>query len=157
MKNVLLVGNPNTGKTTLLNTLTRSEEHTGNWHGVTVEEKQKFFSVENQKISIVDLPGIYSLNAFSYEEDVSIKYLFSHKEAIVLNTLDINTLQKNLFLTLDLLIAGFDVVLVINTMGKKDSKKDFGFLKNALGVEVFALDFEDKKSSSRIKKIFSIV
>ena len=152
MKNVLLVGNPNTGKTTLLNTITRSEEHTGNWHGVTVEEKQKFFSVENQKISIVDLPGIYSLNAFSYEEEVSIKYLFSHKEAIVLNTLDINTLQKNLFLTLDLLIAGFDVVLVINTMGNKDSKKDFGFLKNALGVEVFALDFEDKNQVIELKK-----
>ncbi|MBR2433241.1 MAG: 50S ribosome-binding GTPase, partial [Clostridia bacterium] len=68
MKKILLVGNPNTGKTTLLNTLTESHEHTGNWHGVTVEEKEKFFVENGEKVAVVDLPGLYSLNALSFEE-----------------------------------------------------------------------------------------
>ena len=156
MEKFLLVGNPNTGKTTLLNTLTKSEEHTGNWHGVTVEEKEKNFSHNGKEFTLVDLPGIYSLNAFSYEEEVSIKYIFSNQDKVIVNTLDINTLQKNLFLTLDLLLSNLDVILVVNTMGKKDCKQeDFQDLKNALGVEILAVDFENKNEVKQLKSFLS--
>ena len=65
MINVNLVGNPNTGKTTLFNSLTSSHEHVGNWHGVTVEEKSKCYKFKNEEINIVDLPGIYSMTSLS--------------------------------------------------------------------------------------------
>ena len=68
LKEVLLVGNPNTGKTTLFNLLTGANEHVGNWHGVTVEEKGRPFLCNDQKLKLVDLPGIYSMSALSYEE-----------------------------------------------------------------------------------------
>ena len=68
MINVNLVGNPNTGKTTLFNSLTSSNEHVGNWHGVTVEEKAKVYKYKNEEIRLVDLPGVYSLTPLSFEE-----------------------------------------------------------------------------------------
>ena len=70
-----LVGNPNTGKTTLFNSLTGAHEHVGNWHGVTVEEKVGSFKFQGQEIVIADLPGIYSLTSLSYEEQVAIDYI----------------------------------------------------------------------------------
>ena len=71
MIDVLLVGNPNTGKTTLFNSLTNSDEHTGNWHGVTVSEKGKTYIYKGNQINLVDLPGLYSLTTLSFEEEVA--------------------------------------------------------------------------------------
>ena len=67
MDRILIIGNPNVGKSTLFNSLTKSNEHTGNFHGVTVEEKSKRIKVENEEFEVVDLPGIYSLNTYSFE------------------------------------------------------------------------------------------
>ena len=78
MKEYILVGNANTGKTTLLNSLTKGVEHTGNWHGVTVEEKARYFSFNNEEFKIVDLPGIYSLRPYSLEEEVSVNYVLKN-------------------------------------------------------------------------------
>lgn len=158
MKNFLLIGNANTGKTTLLNSLTKSDEHTGNWHGVTVEEKQKFFRHQGQVFSIVDLPGVYSLNALSIEEQVSINYIFNNdnKSALIINTCDINTLNKNLFLTLDLLSQNKNLVLAINTMGqKKYPKYDLKKIEEELKIKVFVFDFNNKKQIEDFKKNIS--
>ena len=143
MKNFILVGNANTGKTTLLNNLTNSHEHTGNWHGVTVEEKQKQFNIFNQSFSIVDLPGIYSLTAFSLEEQVSINYIFNNKNSIILNTCDINNLQRNLYLTLELLSLNCQVVLLINSMGNKNLP-NFSNLEKELNIKIYCFDFDNK-------------
>ena len=71
MHKVMIIGNPNVGKSTLFNSLTKSREHTGNFHGVTVKEKSKTLTFENEKFEVVDLPGLYSLNTISQEEEVS--------------------------------------------------------------------------------------
>ncbi|MBO5395117.1 MAG: ferrous iron transport protein B [Clostridia bacterium] len=119
MINVCLVGNPNTGKTTLFNSLTGANEHVGNWHGVTVEEKAKSYQYNGEEFNIVDLPGIYSLSPLSFEEEVAVKYLLAHKDNLVLNICDASNLQRNLYLTLSLLELGVNVVLVINQIDKK--------------------------------------
>ena len=82
---ILLVGNPNTGKTTFFNNLTKSDEHVGNWHGVTVEEKSKVVDFKNKRIEIVDLPGIYSLKALSEEEQVAIDFINKNDKITVKN------------------------------------------------------------------------
>lgn len=80
MNEILLVGNPNAGKTTLFNSLTRSTEHVGNWHGVTVENKEKSFVFQGKEFSIVDTPGIYSLCPLSFEEKVAVDTIFEKSE-----------------------------------------------------------------------------
>ncbi|MBR5012307.1 MAG: ferrous iron transporter B, partial [Clostridia bacterium] len=148
MKKVFLVGNSNTGKTTLLNTLTKANEHTGNWHGVSVEEKEKVFEFQGEKICLVDLPGIYSLNPLSFEEKVSVDYIFKKDYDFILNICDKNFLKKNLYLTIDLLLAGkTNMVIVVNTMGEAVSKEeDFSFL----GLKTLFVDFSKKQDAKQI-------
>ena len=110
MDNVILVGNPNTGKTTLYNNLTKSSEHTGNWHGVTVDEKTKKTSHKNTEFLVCDLPGIYSLTPLTFEEKVAVDFLYSHQNSLIVNVVDVNNLSRNLLLSLDLveLIMAFE-------------------------------------------------
>ena len=112
---ILLVGNPNTGKTTLFNSLTKSNEHVGNWHGVTVSEKEKPFSAFEKKFVLVDLPGLYSLTPLSYEEEVASKYIFENSSCPIINICDINNLKRNLFLTLQL--SQFSPLLINGSKG----------------------------------------
>lgn len=151
MLSVSLVGNPNTGKTTLFNSLTSSNEHVGNWHGVTVEEKEKRYLYKRREINLVDLPGIYSLSAMSFEEEVAVKYLLEHKDNIVLNICDASNLKRNLYLTLSLLELGVKVVLVVNQIDKTPiCKIDIALLSSLLGVEVVYIDAGDKRSMSKV-------
>lgn len=143
LKQVLLVGNPNTGKTTLFNKLTRANEHVGNWHGVTVEQKSKPFLCGNEKMLLVDLPGIYSLSALSYEEQVAIDYIRAHPKTKIINICDENNLQRNLSLTLGLIEFGADVVLAINCMDKRPlNAVDAVALSKKLGIKVVKINAE---------------
>lgn len=147
MIEVTLVGNPNTGKTTLFNTLTGAHEHVGNWHGVTVEEKVRKYKYKSEEISIVDLPGIYSLSPLSFEEKVAVEYLRKRKNDLVINICDASNLQRNLYLTLSLLEMGLRVILVVNQIDKRPiCKIDFGQLERLLGVRVVYLNAGDKNS-----------
>ena len=147
MKEILLIGNPNTGKTTLFNSLTKSNEHIGNWHGVTVEEKRKKFNAGGEDFELVDLPGIYSLTALSFEEQVAVDYILNNSDKLIINICDLNNLQRNLYLTLGLLELKANVLLAINTMGTKKpfNEVDVYKLKRELGVEVFYLTQVRKK------------
>ncbi len=153
MKEILLIGNPNTGKTTLFNNLTKSNEHIGNWHGVTVEEKRKKFNAGGEDFELVDLPGIYSLTALSFEEQVAVDYILNGSDKLMINICDLNNLQRNLYLTLGLLELGANILLAINTMGSKKpfNEVDVYKLKEELGVEVFLFNASSKKDIAELK------
>ena len=153
MIRVSLIGNPNTGKTTLFNTLTCSNEHVGNWHGVTVEEKAKTIFFKQQEIEIVDLPGIYSLSRLSFEEKVATDYLLSHQNDLVINICDYNNLQRNLYLTLGLLELGLKVIVVVNQIEKKKvGQVNLVRLEEKLGVKILSIDAANKESALQLKE-----
>jgi ferrous iron transport protein B len=102
--NVALAGNPNCGKTTLFNNLTGAKQRIGNWPGVTVEKKEGTIKYKNFDINIVDLPGIYSLSAYSEDEKVTRDYLLSGKPDLVINIIDATNLERNLYLTSQLIL-----------------------------------------------------
>lgn len=152
MNEVLLVGNPNTGKTTLFNKLTKSFEHTGNWHGVTVEEKGKYFRAGDLDFYLVDLPGIYSLSSLSFEEGVSRDYIYAHKDSKIINICDVANLRRNLYLTLGLIECGLDVVVAINSIDKKyKTEVDFSKLSKKLGVDFISINAENGEGLDELK------
>lgn len=148
-----LIGNPNVGKTTLFNTLTNSNEHTGNWHGVTVAEKEKVVRFDNKIFKVIDLPGIYSLSPYSREEEVAVDYLLSH-DLSVINICDANVLERNLYLTLSLLECGINPTIVVNfdnEVVKSGTIYDYKKLSQILGIGIIKNDF--KAFSEFYKKI----
>lgn len=113
---VAFVGNPNCGKTTLFNALTGANLKVANWPGVTVEKKEGMTSYKGQKINLVDLPGIYSLTSYSIEEKVSRKCVMEDNIDVIVNVVDASSLERNLYLTMQLLELGKPVILAMNMM-----------------------------------------
>ena len=153
MKKIALVGNPNCGKSTFFNAASKSDEHVGNWHGVTVDAKEKTFKFRDEQITLVDLPGTYSLSPYSYEETITKNYLLSHKDIKVINIIDGNNLARNLLLTLELLELGIDFVVFINMandLKKSGTKIDTKNIEKLLGVKVFLIDAQNKKDAQNI-------
>lgn len=135
---IALAGNPNCGKTTLFNALTGSNQFVGNWPGVTVEEKHgKLKGYKN--VTIADLPGIYSLSPYTLEEVVSRNYLTQERPDAILNIVDGTNLERNLYLTTQLVELGIPVLVAVNMMDvihKNGDKIDFKALSKALNCEV---------------------
>ena len=102
-----LIGNPNSGKTTLFNQLTGARQHVGNWAGVTVERKEGQFSTPEHQVTLVDLPGTYSLTTISeqtsLDEQIACHYILSNEADMIINVVDASNLERNLYLTLQLL------------------------------------------------------
>ena len=142
--NVALAGNPNSGKTTMYNVLTGSAQYVGNWPGVTVEKKEGKYR-KDKNVNIIDLPGIYSLSPYTLEEVVSRNYLLNEKPDVILNMVDASNIERNLYLTTQLLELGIPVVIALNMMDvvrKRGDKIDVDKLKKEFGcdiVEVSAL------------------
>lgn len=147
---IALAGNPNCGKTTIFNDLTGSSQYVGNWPGVTVEKKEGRFK-HNKDIIITDLPGIYSLSPYTLEEVVTRNYLLNETPDVVVNLIDGTNLERNLYLTTQLLELDIPVVLGINMIDlvrKNGDKIDVKKLSEKLGcpiVEVSALKGEGSK------------
>ncbi len=152
MKRFALAGNPNCGKTTLFNNLTGSTAHVGNWPGVTVEKKDGVYKKLEEQISIVDLPGIYSLSPYTSEEVVSRNYILDEKPDCVINIIDATNLERNLYLTTQLLEIDVPVVVAVNMMDLLDKAGDQlneKLLEEKLGVPVVkisALEEENLKT-----------
>ena len=109
---IALAGNPNCGKTTLFNNLTGARQYVGNWPGVTVEKKEGKLKGHND-VTIQDLPGIYSLSPYTLEEVVSRQYLVEEKPDVILNIVDGTNIERNLYLTTQLMELGTPVVLAV--------------------------------------------
>jgi ferrous iron transport protein B len=136
---IALAGNPNSGKTTLFNAITGARQHVGNYPGVTVEKKQGFYETNGLKMQIVDLPGTYSLTAYSLEEVVARNFLVDEKPAVVINIVDASNLERNLYLCLQFMEMGLPVVLALNMMDvaeKRGIRVDAHKLSKFLGVQV---------------------
>ena len=116
MINIALVGNPNSGKTTLFNVLTGSTAHVGNWPGVTVDKKEGTYRKVNDHVNIIDLPGIYSLSPYTSEEVISRNYILDEKPDCIINIIDATNLERNLYLTTQLMEIGVPIVLALNMM-----------------------------------------
>ncbi|MCR4744096.1 MAG: 50S ribosome-binding GTPase, partial [Lachnospiraceae bacterium] len=112
---IALIGNPNCGKTTMFNALTGASQYVGNWPGVTVEKKEGHLKGDKDVI-ITDLPGIYSLSPYTLEEVVSRDYLLKDKPEAIINLVDATNIERNLYLTTQVLEIGIPVVIALNMM-----------------------------------------
>ena len=146
-----LAGNPNSGKTTLFNALTGATAHVGNWPGVTVEKKEGTYKKLAEKVQIVDLPGIYSLSPYTPEEVVSRNFILDEKPDCIINIVDATNLERNLYLTTQILEIDVPVVIALNMMdlvkssGREIRKEDLEKTFNVPVVEISALRNEGLK------------
>lgn len=136
---VAIAGNPNAGKTTIFNDLTGARQHVGNWPGVTVEKKEGSLTYEGRQFHVVDLPGTYSLGAYSEDELIARNFILQEQPDVVINVVDASNLERNLYLTVQLLEMGARVVLDLNMIDearRRQLRIDAGRLATLLGVPV---------------------
>ena len=129
---VAVAGNPNAGKSTLINAIAGSRLHVGNWPGVTVEKKEASFDYRGVRIRLVDLPGTYSLSPYTQEEIIARDYLVHERPDLILNVVDSTNLERNLYLTVQILELGIPVVLALNIFDEAQAK---GYSIDVRGVE----------------------
>ncbi len=141
---VAIAGNPNCGKTTMFNALTGARQHVGNWPGVTVEKKSGHMKLDGKSIEVVDLPGTYSLTAYTQEELVARNYLVDERPEVVVDVLNANSLERNLYLAVQFMEMGIPLVLGLNMMdevrksGKSINTKKLAELTGSPCVETIA-------------------
>lgn len=159
MKRFALAGNPNCGKTTLFNSLTGSTAHVGNWPGVTVDKRDGVYKKCAEPVAIVDLPGIYSLSPYTPEEVIARNYVLDEKPDCVINIVDATNLERNLYLTTQLLEIDVPMVVALNMIDaveKAGDKIDEKALENRLGVPVVKISaLKEKGLKELMDKAYS--
>lgn len=142
MHTLAIIGNPNSGKTTLFNRLTGSNQHVGNWPGVTVDRKTGHITYNGKKTDVVDLPGIYSLSPYTQEEIIAREFVLSDELDGILNIVDATNLERNLYLTMQLIGLGLPMVVALNFIDDVESQDihiDCDKLQQRLGVPVYPI------------------
>ena len=155
MKYFALAGNPNSGKTTLFNSLTGSTAHVGNWPGVTVDKREGVYKKCPEPVSIVDLPGIYSLSPYTPEEVISRNYLLDEKPDCVINIVDATNLERNLYLTTQIMEIDVPVVIALNMMDaveKNGDKINAEELEKKIGLPVVKISALKEKGIDELMK-----
>ncbi len=158
--NVALVGNPNAGKTTFFNYASGSEEHVGNYSGVTVSVKRATFKYDGYRIEIADLPGTYSLTAYSPEEQYVRDYLVQSKPDIVINLVDASNLERNMFLTTQLIDMDVNVVMALNMydeLKKIGAKLDHKMMSKLIGIPIIpTISSRGKGISELLERVVNV-
>jgi ferrous iron transport protein B len=129
---IAVAGNPNSGKSTLINAIAGTRLHVGNWPGVTVEKKEALFEFEGKKVKLVDLPGTYSLSPYTQEEIIARDYLVHDKPDVIINVVDATNLERNLYLTIQMMELGIPIVMALNIYDEAEKK---GFKIDTLAIE----------------------
>ena len=140
---IALAGNPNSGKTTVFNNLTGARQHVGNWPGVTVEKKEGTCRYKGYTIKVVDLPGVYSLTAYSLDEVIARNFVVEEKPGVVVDVVDASNLERNLYLAVQLLELGAPLIIALNMMDQAESRGyqiDVSQLSHLLGVPVVPME-----------------
>ena len=145
---IALAGNPNCGKTTLFNAYTGAKLKVANWPGVTVEKKEGSMQYQGHTFKLVDLPGIYSLTSYTMEEKVSREFILSDDVDVIVDIADASALERNLYLTLQLIELGKPVVLALNMMDIVEERRmeiDMHRLPEMLGIPVVPVSARKKR------------
>jgi ferrous iron transport protein B len=152
---VAVAGNPNSGKSTLINAIAGTRLYVGNWPGVTVEKKSAVFEHEGKKIKLVDLPGTYSLSPYTQEEIIARDYLVKEKPDVIIDVVDATNIERNLYLTVQLLELGIPMVVALNIYDeaeKKGYKINTKVMEEMLGIKVIPTVATKKSGLSRLLK-----
>ena len=139
---IALAGNPNSGKTTLFNQLTGASAHVGNYPGVTVEKKEGVYKKGSEKVTVIDLPGIYSLSPYSPEEVVAREVILDEKPDVIINIVDATNLERNLYMSTQLLETDTPVVIALNMIDSAEKRGliiDCDKMSKEIGVPVVAI------------------
>jgi ferrous iron transport protein B len=151
-----LTGNPNTGKSTVFNALTGAKQHVANWPGKTVEKKEGKFKYGGKNIRVVDLPGSYSLTAYTEEETITSEFISEENPDVILQVIDSQNLERNLFMTVQLIELGAPLILVLNMLDlakKNGAQIDEKTLSTLLGIPVVSIN---AKSEEGIDKLLEV-
>jgi ferrous iron transport protein B len=158
---IAIAGNPNCGKSALFNALTGIRQKTGNWPGVTVDRKEGHCRIDGREVTVIDLPGIYSLDASSLDEQVTRDYLLTHDADLVVNVVDATNLERNLYFTVQLLEMGVPLVLALNMMDvarKRGIHIDTAALSEKLGCPVVPVVATTREGLSELQaRMLSVV
>ena len=147
---IALAGNPNSGKTTVFNNLTGAHQHVGNWPGVTVEKKEGSYRYGGYQVRVVDLPGVYSLTTYSPDEVVARNFILEGEPDVVVDILDASNLERNLYLTTQLIELETNLVIALNMMDiaqSRDYQIDVDSLARELGAPVVPMVAKNKEDN----------
>jgi len=150
---IALAGNPNSGKTTVFNNLTGAHQHVGNWPGVTVEKKEGSCSYQGYNIKVVDLPGVYSLTAYSPDEIIARNFIVNDKPDAVVNIIDASNLERNLYLTVQLIELEVNLVVALNMTDLAKTRGyniDVAQLSTLLGAPVVPMVASRKEGTNEL-------
>lgn len=153
MITIAVAGNPNSGKSTLINAIAGTRLHVGNWPGVTVEKKEAVFECEGKRIKLIDLPGTYSLSPYTQEEIIARDYLVREAPDVIINVVDSTNLERNLYLTVQLLELGIPVIIALNIYDeakKKGYRIDIKSMEEMLGVKVVTTVATERTGLNRL-------